>query len=88
MWPNSQETADVVTFIEGILNGKLHRLCSICCKMKHGKMKIDYVEVFKDATLKSMTAFFPLCIFPLQNLSDISAEIFFQLQALYILKKP
>ena len=28
MWPNPQETADLVTFIEKILNGKLHFLCS------------------------------------------------------------
>ena len=28
MWPNPQETADLVTFTEEILNGKLHFLCS------------------------------------------------------------
>ena len=28
MWPNPQETADLVTFAEEILNGKLHFLCS------------------------------------------------------------
>ena len=28
MWPNPQETADFVTFTAGILNGKLHFLCS------------------------------------------------------------
>ena len=28
MWPNPLETADVVTFTEEILNGKLHILCS------------------------------------------------------------
>ena len=27
MWPNLQETADLVTFTEKILNGKLHFLC-------------------------------------------------------------
>ena len=27
MWPNHQETADLVTFTEEILNGKLHFLC-------------------------------------------------------------
>ena len=30
MWPNPQETADLVTFTEKILNGKLHVLCSVC----------------------------------------------------------
>ena len=29
MWPNPQETADLVTFAEEILNGKLHFLCSV-----------------------------------------------------------
>ena len=29
MWPNSQETADLVIFPEEILNGKLHFLCSV-----------------------------------------------------------
>ena len=28
MWPNPQETEDLVTFTEEILNGKLHYLCS------------------------------------------------------------
>ena len=28
MWPNPQETADLATFTEEILNGKLHFLCS------------------------------------------------------------
>ena len=29
--PNPQETADLVTFTEEILNGKLHFLCSVAC---------------------------------------------------------
>ena len=29
MWQNPQETANLVTFTEEILNGKLHFLCSI-----------------------------------------------------------
>ena len=28
MWPNPQETADLFTFTEEILNEKLHFLCS------------------------------------------------------------
>ena len=28
MWPNPQETANLVTFTEEILNGKHHFLCS------------------------------------------------------------
>ena len=33
MWPNSQETADLVTFAEGNLNGKIH-LCAVCQRFK------------------------------------------------------
>ena len=29
MWPNPQETVDLVTFTEEILNGKLHFLWSV-----------------------------------------------------------
>ena len=29
MWPNPQFPADLVTFTEEILNGKLHFLCSV-----------------------------------------------------------
>ena len=29
MWPNPQETPDLVTFTEEILNGKLYFLCSV-----------------------------------------------------------
>ena len=31
MWPNPQETVDLVTYTEEILNGKLHCLCSVIC---------------------------------------------------------
>ena len=29
LWPNPEETADLVTFTEEIRNGKLHFLCSV-----------------------------------------------------------
>ena len=39
MWPNSQETADLVAFAEELLNEKLHFLCSVvsqqCYKTQH-----------------------------------------------------
>ena len=34
MLPNPQETANLVTFTEEILNGKLLSLCSECCQTK------------------------------------------------------
>ena len=35
MWPNGQETADLLTFTEEILNRKLHFLCSGITKGEH-----------------------------------------------------
>ena len=34
MWPNSPQTADLVTFTEEILNGKFHFLCSDKLRIK------------------------------------------------------
>ena len=34
MWPNPQETADLVTFTEEICNGKLHFCAVIAGKIK------------------------------------------------------
>ena len=38
MWPNPQETADLVTFNDEILNGKLHFLCRVCRINPHNIM--------------------------------------------------
>ena len=35
MWPNPQETVDLVTFTEEILNGKLHFLSRACKRFAH-----------------------------------------------------
>ena len=52
MWPNPQETADLVTFTEEILNGKLYLLCSVSCKANAYRMlnlSLNYsVSVSKD----------------------------------------
>ena len=40
MWTNLQETADLVTFTEEILNEKLHFLCSVIfCNLFHFPLK-------------------------------------------------
>ena len=39
MLPNSQETADLVSFTEEILNGKLHFLCSVSLISKYNNYK-------------------------------------------------
>ena len=51
MWPNMQETFDLVTFTEEILNEKLHFLCSVM-EAKHcrgRKINMMYV-LWKYAT--------------------------------------
>ena len=47
MWPNPQETEDLITFTEEILNGKLHFLCSEL--LVFGE---TYVYVGRDLVLK------------------------------------
>ena len=42
MWPNSQETADLVKFTEKIFNGKLYFLCS---EKDSGYGKSNYIPV-------------------------------------------
>ena len=39
MWPNLQETVDLVTFAIEILNGKLHFLCSVSAIKIHEAIK-------------------------------------------------
>ena len=41
MWPNPQETANLVTFTEEILNGKLHFLYSVNEYLKTANNEID-----------------------------------------------
>ena len=68
IWPNPQETANLVTFTEEILNGKLHFSCSNCCKLdihywssskKIMKFHLLYLtDVFHSVMLKNV-AFLP-----------------------------
>ena len=41
MWANLPFAADLVTFTEEILNGKLHVLCSAIDKWSSGKVKLS-----------------------------------------------
>ena len=43
MRPNRQETADLVTFTEEILNGKLHFLCSVSSASLSGAEFFQFV---------------------------------------------
>ena len=52
MWPNPQETGDLVTFTEEILNGKLHFLCSVTAKDLSTRRKYILVEFMDLVVLK------------------------------------
>ena len=47
MWPNPQETADLVIFNEEILNVKLHFLCSESCTKHENNIRQLAIEMFK-----------------------------------------
>ena len=57
MWPNTQETAeeteDLVTLTEEIVNGKLQLLCSVMPYLKYvlGHDIIQYIFVNRELTL-------------------------------------
>ena len=44
MWPNPQFPADLVTFTEEILNGKLHFLCGVPYYVRNG-VHYEYVAL-------------------------------------------
>ena len=46
MWPNPQFSADLVTFTEEILNGKLHFLCSVLSEIYLGFCQKSITELF------------------------------------------
>ena len=48
MWRNPQETADLVSFTEEILNGKHHFLCIM---WSHVTLKLDYCNILFDNIL-------------------------------------
>ena len=48
MWPNSQFPADLVTFTEEILNGKLHFLRSVACKSLHSIFVFSLISSYLD----------------------------------------
>ena len=52
MRPNPQGTKDLVIFIEGILNGKLHFLCNVCL------LKSMFKNLFKLNTIKVKQSLF------------------------------
>ena len=66
MWLNLQETADLVSFTEKILNGKFH--CFVQCNIK-GKIKtaVHYCMVTKPSQQHSLVGVIPrLIIYMLQ----------------------
>ena len=48
MWPNPQFSADLVTFTEEILNGKLLFLCSLVILMQEQKQLLEIMADEKE----------------------------------------
>ena len=48
MWPNLQETVDLVRFTEEILHGKLHFFCSDAVTMHQRNLQVLTTEFYKD----------------------------------------
>ena len=62
MWPNPQEPADLVTFIEDIHNGKLHFLCSEIYNIQHKvDMKLLNYEIINYEIIKYTTPKWASC---------------------------
>ena len=57
MWPNSQFPADLVTFTEEILNGKLHFLSSDCQKILRETFLIRKLTDYKYDTVLTQSVF-------------------------------
>ena len=56
MWPNPQKTADLVTFTEDILNGKLHFLCSVIDLVTFtDEMLIEFQFVYIEGGIVKLT---------------------------------
>ena len=55
MWPNSQKTADLVTFTEEILNGKLHFLCSVNSSLQGSSNFLHLLRVLQAFLQESFT---------------------------------
>ena len=68
MRPNSQETVDLITFTEEILNGKLHFLCSVDWGIR------QYQFPRNDSSLEHDQAFF---LFDTSDIVDAQKKFFF-----------
>ena len=62
MWPNTQESADLVTFTEDaaeILNGKLHFLCSAVQKVCHKQLELFFWASYNSLALNLTVTNYP-----------------------------
>ena len=76
MWPNLQETADLVTFTEEILNGNFFYVFYIFCVALFAVMKFSSSEPCQTSAMASFTktvnGFQPLIIFAQHSILDPS----------------
>ena len=76
MWPNPQLPADLVTFTEEILNGKLHFLCSGCY----------YMSIFYSMLFKARSQVWDNFWQPKVVDETIKNAVYFTLKSLFVLE--
>ena len=75
MWPNPQETEDLVTFTEEILNGKLHFLCSVTKVNQNRVEELLHITQVKQKD-NAFMVLFCLRIYVLAFIGGISKKYF------------
>ena len=72
MWQNRQETGDLVTFAEEILNGKLHFLCSFICV--HTEAYPGFLQAYNMKSFEIVGSQNQLIIVAKRSMLDISGS--------------
>ena len=70
MWPNPHGTADLVTFTQEILNGKLRFLCSITKRQQQVNIVTEYNTKITGSTLAGNKTLDTEVVFPWKYLSN------------------
>ena len=77
MWKNPQETADLITFINEILNGKLHFFTVITIEYFCGDLYSKYKE-----KLRIMIKYFRVCVTNSYSIDWVELKILQQVKFL------
>ena len=82
MWQNRQETGDLVTFAEEILNGKLHFLCSFICV--HTEAYPGFLQAYNMKSFEIVSSQNQLIIVAKRSMLDISGSQWYASVHIYL----